>query len=157
MNGTITDNRIAREKEKSCAKVVKYGYDNTLRFANITDLSNTNYELLVCEKSNFSNSGTCAPVLHRNSVEVSNSSNLQISQNDANDFFSQDEELISILQHLQQNSSSKSNSGRECIGGYFCSDTVFNLSFKVLTNIEKNIIEKGLDLAPIQKSTEKRF
>ena len=41
MNGTITDNRIAREKEKSCAKVVKYGYDNTLRFANITDLSNT--------------------------------------------------------------------------------------------------------------------
>ena len=79
MNGTITDNRIAREKEKSCAKVVKYGCDNTLRFANITDLSNTNYELLVCEKSNFSYSGTCAPVLHRNSVEVSNSSNLQIS------------------------------------------------------------------------------
>lgn len=91
VDGTITDNRIAREKEKSCAKVVKYGYDNTLRFANITDLSNTNYELLVCEKSNFSNSGTCAPVLHTNSVEVSNSSNLQISQNDANDFFSQDE------------------------------------------------------------------
>ena len=79
VDGTITDNRIAREKEKSCAKVVKYGYDNTLRFANITDLSNTNYELLVCEKSNFSYSGTCAPVLHRNSVEVSNSSNLQIS------------------------------------------------------------------------------
>ena len=36
--------------------------------------------------------------------------------------------------------------------GYFCSDTVFNLSKKVLTETEIKILEKGLDYAPIQKS-----
>ena len=33
---------------------------------------------------------------------------------------------------------------------YFCSDTVFNLSRKVLTDTEIRILEKGLDSAPIQ-------
>ena len=34
--------------------------------------------------------------------------------------------------------------------GYFCSNTVFNLSRKVLTDTEIRILEKGLDFAPIQ-------
>ena len=34
--------------------------------------------------------------------------------------------------------------------GYFCSDAVFNLSRKVLTDTEIRILEKGLDFAPIQ-------
>ena len=34
--------------------------------------------------------------------------------------------------------------------GYFCSDTVFNLCRKVLTDTEIRILEKGLDFAPIQ-------
>ena len=34
--------------------------------------------------------------------------------------------------------------------GCFCSDTVFNLSRKVLTDTEIRILEKGLDFAPIQ-------
>ena len=34
--------------------------------------------------------------------------------------------------------------------GYFCSDTVFNLSQKVLNDTEIRILEKGLDFAPIQ-------
>ena len=34
--------------------------------------------------------------------------------------------------------------------GYFCSDTVFNLSRRVLTEIEIKILEKVLDYAPIQ-------
>ena len=33
---------------------------------------------------------------------------------------------------------------------YFCSDTVFNLSRRVLTEIEIKILEKVLDYAPIQ-------
>ena len=42
--------------------------------------------------------------------------------------------------------------------GYFCSDTVFNLSNKVLTEDEIKIIEKGLDFAPIQrKVNEAKF
>ena len=34
--------------------------------------------------------------------------------------------------------------------GYFCSDTVFNLSEKVLSDAEIKVLEKGLDYTPIQ-------
>ena len=33
--------------------------------------------------------------------------------------------------------------------GYFCSDTVFNLSKKVLSDAEIKVLEKRLDYAPI--------
>ena len=92
----------------------------------------------------------CPPDLCTNSAEVSNSSNSQISQNNGNVFSSQDEELLSILQDLQQNSSSETNSSSKRIGGYFCSNTVFNLSLKVLIDTEINILEKRLDFAPVQ-------
>ena len=36
------------------------------------------------------------------------------------------------------------------LSGYFCSDTVFNLSRRVLAEIEIKILEKGLGYAPIQ-------
>ena len=36
------------------------------------------------------------------------------------------------------------------ISGYFCSDTVFNLSRRVLSEDEIKVLEKGLDFAPIQ-------
>ena len=35
--------------------------------------------------------------------------------------------------------------------GYFCYETVFNVSDMVLTDIEIKILEKGLDFAPIQE------
>ena len=44
-----------------------------------------------------------------------------------------------------------SNNNNDCISGCFCSDTVFNLSEKVLTDIKKKILEKSLGYAPIQK------
>ena len=37
------------------------------------------------------------------------------------------------------------------ISGYFCSDTVFNLSHGVITETEIKVLEKGLGYAPIQK------
>ena len=37
------------------------------------------------------------------------------------------------------------------ISGYFCSDTVFNLNHRVLTETEIKLLEKGLDYAPNQK------
>ena len=91
----------------------------------------------------------CPPDLCTNSAEVSDSSNSQISQNNGNVFSSQDEELLSILQDLQQNSSSETNSSSKRIGGYFCSNTVFNLSSNVLMDTEINILEKRLDFAPV--------
>ena len=35
--------------------------------------------------------------------------------------------------------------------GYFCSDTVFNLSGRVLSESEVRVAEKGLDFAPFQR------
>ena len=35
--------------------------------------------------------------------------------------------------------------------GYFCSETIFNLSNRVLTDAEINVFEKGLDFGPIQR------
>ena len=37
------------------------------------------------------------------------------------------------------------------LSGYFCSETIFNLSNRVLTDTEIKVLEKGLDFAPIQK------
>ena len=39
--------------------------------------------------------------------------------------------------------------------GYFCSNTAFNLSRKVSTDIEIKVLEKGLDFAPMQKKKKK--
>ena len=38
--------------------------------------------------------------------------------------------------------------------GYFCSDAIFNLSWKVLTDTEIRILEKGLHFAPIQNKIQ---
>ena len=35
--------------------------------------------------------------------------------------------------------------------GDFCSDTIFNLSDRVLSDAEMKLLEKGLDFAPIQR------
>ena len=119
-------------------------YDNTLTCTNATNLSNIYCELLACGKSNSCNSKTCPPVLCTNSAEFSNSSNFQVNENEANAFSSQDEELLSILQDLQENSLSETNSSSKRIGGYICSDTVCNLSLKILTDTKINVLEKGL-------------
>ena len=37
------------------------------------------------------------------------------------------------------------------LSGYFCSETVFNLSNRVLSDAEIRVLEKGLDYAPIQR------
>ena len=60
----ITDNLIAKKNKKSYAEAVRY--DNTSACANTTDLSKIYCELLACEKSNSSNSGTCLPDLCTN-------------------------------------------------------------------------------------------
>ena len=111
--------------------------------------------LLICRRfiANYQQAKKVIPLTRERALsiklaEVSNSSNSTISQNSGNVSSSQDEELISILQDLQQNSSSETNSSRKRISWYFCSDTVFNLSSKVLTDIEINTPDEGLGFAP---------
>ena len=97
----ITDNQIVGKKKRSYAEAARY--DNTLTYTKTIDFLNIYCELLACEKSNSSNSGICPTILCTSSLEVSSSSNSQISQNDINVFSSQDEELLPILVDLQQN------------------------------------------------------
>ena len=93
-----------------------------------------------------------------------NHSNAQVLEEEATllssqdkEFTSQDKELLSVLESIQnmndslnsKNQVSEANEGR--LSGYFCSETVFNLSRKILTDTEIKILEKGLDFAPVQK------
>ena len=91
-------------------------------------------------------------------------------QNHDNSVSDMDEELLSVLINLQnavpdtqheignpivksEGLSTKAivtDEGR--LQGSFCSKTVFNLSQRVLSEIEIQVLEKGLDFAPIQKS-----
>ena len=93
-----------------------------------------------------------------------NHSNAQVLEEEATlltsqdkEFTSQDKELLSVLESIQnmndslnsRNQVSEANEGR--LSGYFCSETVFNLSRKILTDTEIKILEKGLDFARVQK------
>ena len=90
------------------------------------------------------------PNLCTNSTEVSNSSDLVTSQKDFIELSSQDEELVSILEDLQHNEIPENINVSSRIQGYFCSNTVFNLSKKVLAETEIKVLEKGLDFVSIQ-------
>ena len=66
-------------------------------------------------------------------------------------------ELLEILEELQ-NSNEIISSDSSCdvipdkrLKGYFCSDTVFCLSGRVLSESEIKILEKGLDFLPFQR------
>ena len=87
---------------------------------------------------------TSSPNLCTNSVRISNDSGSPNGEENEPLFCTQDKEILSILEELEQlQCRSITNSNR--ISGYFCSDTVFNLSKKVLSDMEIKILEKGLD------------
>ena len=53
------------------------------------------------------------------------------------------------------------NIGSNCIyetriEGYFCSDVVFNLSRRILSEKDLKVLEKSLNFSPIQNKTNKR-
>ena len=67
-------------------------------------------------------------------------------------------EVLEILEELESNANDnfigcehKYNTDDSRMKGYFCSDTVFNFN-KVLTEEEIEVLEKGLDFAPIQRN-----
>ena len=69
----------------------------------------------------------------------------------------EDMELLEILEEFQK-SNEIFSSGSSCdvipdkrLKGYFSSDTVFNLSGRVLSESEIRILEKGLDISPFQR------
>ena len=69
-------------------------------------------------------------------------------------FCTQDKEILSILEKLEQvQSGSLRNSDR--MSACFCSYTVFNLTKKVLSDMEIKILQNGFDYAPIQNKIDK--
>ena len=77
---------------------------------------------------------------------------------------SQDQNILTILEELQctgeDGSTLHNNISSNCvyelkIEGHFCSDAVFNLSRKILTETEIKVLEKGLNFAPIQNNIKK--
>ena len=75
-------------------------------------------------------------------------------------FNTQDREFLSVLEnlmdiddplHSQNKNVNVKVTTEGLISGYFCSDTVFNLSHRVITETEIKALDKGLDYVPIQK------
>ena len=95
---------------------------------------------------------TTPPTLCTNSSECQNSSCSLVESNETEFFSTQDRELASILEDLENidNNREANATEKNRLSGYFCSDTIFNLSRKVLTDSEIKVLEKGLDYALIQ-------
>ena len=73
---------------------------------------------------------------------------------------SQDQDILKILERMQSTGEVGTTLYKNIISnciyeprieGYFCSDPVFNLSWRILTETEIKFLEKGLNFAPIQK------
>ena len=67
-------------------------------------------------------------------------------------------EVLEILEELEKNANAnftgckhKYSTDDSRMKGYFSSDTVFIVSYKVLAEDEIKVLEKGLDFAPIQR------
>ena len=86
------------------------------------------------------------------SAHISNDSGSPNRERNEPLFYTQDKEILSILKEQVQ-STTITDSDR--ISGYFCSNTDFNLSKKVLPDMEIKILEKGLDYTPIQNKINK--
>ena len=86
---------------------------------------------------------------------VSNSSDSFRKSGDFETFNPKNCKLLDILQELANVENTKEHDvnvtslGR--LRGRFCSDTIFNLSQKVLSDAEIKVLEKGLDFATIRR------
>ena len=103
----------------------------------------------ICADSSSSDNATNSSCCRRNtfSEEIS--------------FNTQDSEILGILEELQCSENVANNSlisgnitatstEQSRLTGHFVSNTIFNLSRKVLSEAEIKVLEKGLDFAPIQ-------
>ena len=102
------------------------------------------------------------PNLIVDSSSLLNYSNVQVLEEETGlltsqnkEFTSQDKELLSVLESIQNINDSLNSRNRVSVtsegrlSGYFRSETVFNLSRKILTDTEIKILEKGLGFAPV--------
>ena len=94
------------------------------------------------------------PLVYCDTAVSKNSSDQFVNTNSPSGLTAQGEELIKIWEDLDCSKITSENanlSDESRISGYFCSDTVFNLINRVLSEREIKILGKGLDYAPIQR------
>ena len=122
----------------------------------VIDLVAIRSELLTEENCGSAKIDTFLPVRDSDSPVVSNSLNSSIHQE--NSFDAQDEEMLKILEKLHSSNRETSVMGISSITsdenrltGYFCSDAIFNLSNRVLSDNKIKVLEKDLDFAPLHK------
>ena len=111
-------------------------------------------ELLQDDKDLNSKVTTSPPMLTMDSSNAMNQSDFHASDFKDEIFNTQDREFLSVLEdlmdledplHSQNKNINAKVTSEGGISGYFCSDTVFNLSHRVLTETEIKVLEKGLD------------
>ena len=112
--------------------------------------------LLEEEQRNSYKISTTPPERSADTSVSSNSSQSVCSEISKDMLNSQDQELLSILEELQTSDHNlpperSVNISATRITGYFCSDTVFNLSNRVPTDIEIEVLEKVLILLPYRE------
>ena len=119
------------------------------------DLEKIKFLSIKDEKLNPSRIATSPPKMINNTSIVSNSSNSFSKSEDFETFDTQDRELLDILEELGNAEKDKEHDVNVTSLGrlmeHFCSDTIFNLSHRVLSDTEIKILERGLDFAPIQR------
>ena len=106
--------------------------------------------MLQDEKLNSSTIQTFPLVKVTCSSSSINTSNICENMFDLDFLSSQDEDLANVLEELQNRTEVSRNNITEStssnrLKGHFCSDTIFNLSHRVLSDAEIKILEKGLD------------
>ena len=158
INQTITNEKPPEESnisriEKTCDRVSYADIVRENKPKHDIDFRGVYLNLLEGEGSNDSKVEISPPSICTNTAELQNSSSASFDQLTVNteSFRSQDRELISILYDLQNMGVTVSSNNTETtrLIGHFCSDTVFNLIKRVLTDAEISVLEKGLDYAPI--------
>ena len=122
---------------------------------NQLDLEKIKSLLIKDEKLDSSRIATSPPKTINNTLIASNYSNPFSKSGDFNTFDIQDRKLLDILEELGNVEKAKEHDVNVTslghLRGHFCSETIFNLSHRVLSDTEIKIFEKGLDFAPIQR------
>ena len=171
----ITDNRVLKKRKR---KTYAEARQSDLLEGNIVgispnvgkvdaengkisaDLEAIKKTLLSAEASKFSKVSNTPPDVCAYKSLSHNSSNLVsgTAETEAVMLSTQDMEVLEILEELESNANTKFtgykdkyNTDDSRMKGYFCSDTVCNLSNKVLTEDEIKVLEKGLDFVSIQR------
>ena len=126
----------------------------------VINLSSIWSHLLQDDKDLNSKLTTSPPMLTMDSSSAMNHSDFHASEVKDEIFNTQEREFLSVLEnlmdiddplHSQNKNVNVKVTTEGLISGYFCSDTVFNLSHRVITETEIKALDKGLDYVPIQK------